>query len=74
MTEDISRKTVAMLLALTIIISVIGTLVVLEEAQKVQMGSSQSFEGPESKNSPAVAIVKVNVERPNIELQGGPSE
>ncbi|PIN85945.1 hypothetical protein COV19_07045 [Candidatus Woesearchaeota archaeon CG10_big_fil_rev_8_21_14_0_10_44_13] len=74
MDEDISKSTVIVLLILTIMISVVGTLVVLEEAQRIRplsLGNQemQSFAG-ETVN-PELGMIKVNLQRPPAEFKGG---
>lgn len=72
MADDISNKTVLLLLVLTILISVVGTLIVLEEANKVKIASSQTTDNVQSPQpSSNVGLIKVNIQKPPAELQGG---
>lgn len=73
MEEDISSKTVLVLLVLTIIISVVGTLMVLEEASKIKISTGQSTqtETQQSQSSNQVGLVKLTIQERPVELQRG---
>ena len=69
MEEDISKKTVVVLLVLTIVISVVGTLIVLEEAQKIKASTGQSISMENAPSSQTAGIIKLGI-RESPELEG----
>ncbi|HLC46410.1 MAG TPA: hypothetical protein VJI75_01585 [Candidatus Nanoarchaeia archaeon] len=69
MREDISNKTVVILLILTILIAVSGTLLVLDKAEQVKSG--QSSERLTAQSYP-IGTVKVSVTSPPA--QGNPAD
>lgn len=72
MTEDISNKTVAVLLVLTITISLVGTIMVFEEAQKVKMTTSQTIQsGFQPQPDSQVDLVRIDIQKTETEFQGG---
>lgn len=71
MAEDVSKNTVVVLLILTIIISVVGTLVVLEEASRIR---SENSEFSAQEQSPQLGIIKVNVQKRPAEFGASAEE
>ena len=69
MATDVSKATIMVLLILTIVISVISTLIILDRAEQLQ--ASKSVSVPEQRNT---GVVKLNIVRndpPKPDYQSG---
>lgn len=62
--EDAPSRAVMILLLITILISVAGTLVVIEEAQKIKEIRGASAENMRLQASPQAGMIMLDVERP----------
>lgn len=69
MKEEISRKT-CVLLFIILLASLAGTIIILEEVQKVRENRPLGMNSFSSESDKQVGLINIGAEKPSAELQG----